>query len=309
MVRVTGCRLPPAPEDTGFRLAVIMRMSSQSRQTKIGPLLYARPHDFRVDYKINPYMQDGVDSAAALSQWEGMVESVAAHADVSTVDYSNISVPGGVSLSELPDAVFVANHALPVPGENTFVLSQMTHEERAGEIPYFKQWAEDNGYETVELSDGLDFEGAGDGKWHPGNEILWLGYGKRTEEAAVVEINELLDAVVIPLELVSDEFYHLDVCFTPIDQDTVLIVEDAFTETGLDAINSLFSTVLCVPERETGTMAGNCARIRPSTIAIDEQNTETARMLEEHGVSVVTVDTSEFQKSGGSVDCLFLRLP
>ena len=124
-----------------------------------------------------------------------------------------------------------------------------------------------------------------------------------------MEINELLDAVVIPLELVSDEFYHLDVCFTPIDQDTVLIVEDAFTETGLDAINSLFSTVLCVPERETGTMAGNCARIRPSTIAIDEQNTETARMLEEHGVSVVTVDTSEFQKSGGSVDCLFLRLP
>jgi cytidine deaminase (EC 3.5.4.5) len=76
-----------------------------------------------------------------------------------------------------------------------------------------------------------------------------------------------------------------------------------------NAINSLFSTVLCVPERETGTMAGNCARIRPSTIAIDEQNTETARMLEEHGVSVVTVDTSEFQKSGGSVDCLFLRLP
>lgn len=284
-------------------------MSTTSTKNQFGSLLFVHPGEFSVEYRINTYMRPGVDAAAALTQWEDAVERVSEYAAVTVTDYAARSVPGVRPVDGLPDTVFCANHGVPIPGEQTFVRSRMAHEERADEVAHFEAWAAANDYRTVGLSDGIAFEGAGDAKWQPDGETLWVGYGPRTDRAAVGELDALLDARVVGLELVSEDFYHLDVCFTPLDDDTAIVVEEAFTPDGLARLEAAFETVLRVPAADIPTMGGNCSRIAPGVVAVDAANTGTRKLLEEHGYTVVPVETSEFRKSGGSIDCLFLRLP
>lgn len=270
-------------------------------------ILFSRPIDFRVDYQINPYMNSGVDSHNALTQWERIVETVSKHTSVQTVDYTTYNPGSDVpDISERPDSVFCANHALPIPGTNRFILSTMANEERQGEPAYFERWAQDAGYETVTVSS--TFEGAGDGKWHHGSDILWLGYGQRTSQQAIREITHLVDARVIPLRLVSPAYYHLDTCFTRLGPETALIVSDAFTADGRTQINAVFDTVHTVPEEDKDTLAGNACLLDDSVVAIEQTNTATIELLEDEGYTVVDVDTSEYRKAGGSIDCLFVPL-
>lgn len=272
-------------------------------------LLFVQPDEFRVEYDINAYMRPGVDPENARRQWRAVVASVREHTPVTIADYSTLSVADARPVGGLPDTVFCANHGVPVPGTDSFVCSRMAHDERVDEVAHFRAWAGERGYDCITLDGGIAFEGAGDAKWHPGGDRLWVGHGPRTDRAAVAQLDALLDADVVPLELVSELYYHLDVCFTPLDPETVLIVEEAFTADGISRIERAFETVLPVPEADTDTMGGNCSRIGPGIVAIDEANTATMERLERHGYSTVPVDTSEFRKSGGSVDCLFLRLP
>lgn len=284
-------------------------MSVDTVDNMFDSLLFVQPGRFRVEYDINAYMHPGVDAENARRQWQGVVESVREHAPVTLADYSTLSVPDVRPVGGLPDTVFCANHAVPVPGTDSVICSRMAHDERVDEVAHFRAWAGDQGYDCITLDGGVAFEGAGDAKWHPGGDLLWVGHGPRTDRAAIDQLDALLDARVVPLELVSELYYHLDVCFTPLDPETVLVVPEAFTADGVSRIEREFETVLRVPDADTDTMGGNCSRIGPGTVAIDEANTETIELLERHGHSTVPVDTSEFRKSGGSVDCLFLRLP
>lgn len=282
-------------------------MQTDDNSERSRHILFSRPTDFRVAYEINPYMTTGVDADRALSQWEHIVQTASEHATVRTVDYSTYEVGSPVpDISALPDAVFCANHALPIRGSSQFILSTMANKERQGEPAYFEQWAEQSGYETVSVAGA--FEGAGDGKWDIGSHTLWLGYGQRTTEKAVREITHLLDADVIPLSLVSPEYYHLDTCFTLLGADTALIIPEAFTPAGLETINSAFETVHTVPESDRKTLGGNCCLLDDSVVMTDQTNTATIELLEEQSYTVVTVDTSEFLKAGGSIDCLFVPL-
>jgi N-dimethylarginine dimethylaminohydrolase len=272
-------------------------------------LLFVQPTEFRVEYEINPYMESGVDPAAARRQWERAVERVREHADVTVVDYASEPAPDAAGIESLPDSVFCANHGVAVPGEDRFVLSRMAHPERADEVAHFAAWAARSGYETTRLPEGITFEGAGDALWHPDRTELWVGHGPRTDRAAADELDAMLDATVTPLELVSDRYYHLDVCLTLLGADAAVIVEEAFTPAGLETLEARFDTLIRVPEADTETMGGNCSRVAPGTVAVDAANTGTRELLAEHGYTVVPVETSEFRKSGGSIDCLTLELP
>jgi len=249
-------------------------------------------------------MEKGVDTKKAINQWKNIVNKIDNIANTTTVDFRNYGTP-----SNLPDIVFCANHGLSLNKNKGFILSNMDNKERKEEVKYFKNWAQSCGYDTISMDKNCSFEGMGDAKWGLDHEVLWLGYGQRTDKEAYKEVDNIIDAEVIPLQLSSNRYYHLDLCFTILDRNTVLIVDDAFNDEDIKKIQNMFKQVLHVDKKEVDTMAGNCARITDNTIAIDKQNINTIETIKNHGFQTLEVDTSQFRKAGGSIDCLFLRLP
>lgn len=275
---------------------------------KFSGCLFSNPRYFDLNYSINPYMKgDDIDTQEAYEQWSQTVKSMRRKSYVETVNYDTFETTE-TSTSELPDIVFCANQALSVPGSG-YILANMNNEERRAETDYFEMWAEHKGYEVRKLEGDVTFEGEGDAKWHPNRDTLWMGYGYRTDKSTVDEIDSMLGAEVKSLELKNQYFYHLDVCFEPLDSETALVVREAFDETGISKIKSEFSNLLEVPNSDIRTMGGNCARMDLNSVLIDHRNSETSDMLRNHGYEVHTVDTSEYIKSGGSVDCMFIRIP
>lgn len=218
--------------------------------------------------------------------------------DVVTID----PVPG------LEDMVFSANQALPgidAEGRPYVVMSRMRHESRQREVPYYRAWFAARGYRVLELETDTLFEGQGDGLWHPGRQLLWGGYGHRTELAAWHELSARLDVPVVALELPTDAFYHLDTCLCLLDERTALAYLPAFTDAGQAMIRAVFPRVIeASAEAATQWFACNATCLDGRYVVLQRGADALAATLEEAGYEPVEVETGEFLKSGGSVFCL-----
>ena len=139
------------------------------------------------------------------------------------------------------------------------------------------------------------------------------GYGHRTSTDAYPELSALTETPVIALKLVNPRFYHLDTCFLPLSEDTVMICAEAFDERGLSLIRTLFPNVLQVPEDEAVryfTLNAHVLDLDGKRYAILQQGAQTSiARLKELAFTVIELDTSEFMKSGGSVFCMKMMYP
>jgi N-dimethylarginine dimethylaminohydrolase len=147
------------------------------------------------------------------------------------------------------------------------------------------------------------FEGHGDAIWHPGKQLLWLGYGNRTEARAGELLSTMLDVPVVMLQLATPTFYHLDTCFAALDQQTVLIYPRAFSDESLRLIKRFFANVIEVSEKDAFNFAGNAVALKRNVI-LQKGSSETVRDLRLAGFQPIEVDTSEYMKSGGSAFCM-----
>ena len=211
----------------------------------------------------------------------------------------------------LEDMVFCANQTFPwvmEDGRKVVIMSKMKHESRQLEVMFFEEFFRDLGYEILHLQKPGFFEGMGDLIPHPGKRLLYGGYGHRTSEGTYEELEQLLDTPVITLELVDKRFYHLDTCFMPIDEQSVLISEIAFSSEGIEKIKKLYDNVVSIPIHEAAenfSLNSHCIRSQDQRSAILQQgNTVTIEKLRSSGYEISEIDTSEFIKSGGSVFCM-----
>ncbi|MFC7096317.1 dimethylarginine dimethylaminohydrolase family protein [Halobaculum marinum] len=280
-------------------------------------VLLVAPTYFDVRYRINPYMGGRVNGARARSEWDRVRQTYERYAErVVVMDPDRYGTPdpsesgrGHVAPASLPDLVFAANLGVPTADGDGVVLARMATAERAGEPAHFARWCRAVGYDVFDLPGDAAFEGTGDAIWHPGRRLLWGGYGVRTERAAYDGLADLVDAPVVTLELTDEHFYHLDVCFAPLTEETALVVPEAFTDEGRARIDALFETVVEVPlDEATGGLACNCHCVDGEHVLLSSGNPETERRLRDAGFTPVPVDTTEFQKAGGSVCCLSLLL-
>lgn len=268
-------------------------------------VLMVSPEHFTVAYAINPHMRDAngelqrVDPELAGRQWDALRKT-----------YEAIGYPVHVLSGEpeLPDMVFAANQTLPYPTPSGcgVVLSRMRHPQRELEVGRFASWFRDRGHEVCDLgSDGPYLEGCGDLIWVPGRRLLLGGYGHRTERAAVDRIAETLDVPIVALRLMDERFYHLDTCVAPIDARRALWVPGAFDEDGAQLLNAVFPGLIEVPEDEAVRfLACNAHCPDGRNVLIDEGAVVTRKLLEDAGLRVHPIPTSEFLRSGGSVFCL-----
>lgn len=275
-------------------------------------VLMCRPTHFCVASAINPHMvtETGelqvVDPELAMKQWQELFDVLTGlDLRVELIE----PVPG------LPDMVFTANQSFPFlspTGERQVLLSRMRTEERRDEVRYFHDWYQDHGYRRIPLPFAAEesLEGMGDLLWMTGRRFLFAGIGPRTARSVVKRLPEVFSTPVLGLELVDPRFYHLDTALAILDEKTALIHPAAFSAKSLELLEATFERLLIPPENECESgFACNALCLATGHVIVDEQCPETAKMLLNHDYSVITVDTSEFRKSGGSVFCLTMMLP
>ncbi len=266
-------------------------------------VLMTTPAHFEVVYVINPHMEGhigSIDQARAKTQWDDLKAA-----------YDRIGIAPAIldGAKGQPDMVFCANQTLPytAKGRSGVFLSRMEAPQRRDEVAHYGRFFSGIGYDVVPLPDTLagSFEGMGDAIWHPGRALLWGGYGYRTDAGVYPFIADHLGVPVVLLELTDSDFYHLDTCFSVLDERSVLIYPGAFTSAGLELIHTLFERVIEAPDDESRTIfACNAHCPDGRHVLIQRGCRVTNERLRAAGFEPVELDTDEFLKSGGSVFCM-----
>ncbi len=259
-------------------------------------ILMCPPEHYGIEYEINPWMSRSrpADRAVAGEQWRRLRELL-------------VSLGAEVRLQEpvagLPDLVFTANAGLI--HRRTVYLSRFRHPARQGETPLDKSWFEAHGFAAVSPPEGFDFEGAGDALFC--GETLFAGYHIRSTAAAMQWVAARIGCRVIPLQLVSDRFYHLDTCFCPLDPATALYYPPAFDDYGRRALEAHVPRLVRVVRTEAERFACN-AVVVGRHVALNAGCPTLEADLVRLGFTPHGTPLDEFLKAGGSAKCLTLRL-
>lgn len=281
-------------------------LTLEERPIETGVLL-ASPQHFEVRYVINPHMKDNigtVDQGLAMSQWKALKSTYG------SLGYSVSVIP---PVRDLPDLVFAANQSFPYiskSGERSAIISRMHSVYRQPEVDYYAKWYTDNNFRVIRQNDPpVDFEGAGDVQWHPDKRLLYIGYGFRTDKSALHRASELIQCPVVGLELIDSRFYHLDTALCPLDEHTAIVVEEAFTDDGLNLIKTQFPRLISAPIAEALNFVANGHCPDRKNFIVQAGNPHTLNIVQEMGFNIIELETSEFMKSGGSVFCMKMMLP
>ena len=271
-------------------------------------VLLCPPAYFDVVDEKNPYMATRVtvDREKAQRQWQALRSALEqAGCQVETI----APVPG------LEDMVFAANQVFAGfhEGIGKFIVpSRMVHDSRQREVPFYVDWYRQRGYKIIEFDLGNDhLEGHGDLLWHPDWSRIYAGYGFRSTRAGVEKFRDAMSKLgipVVPLQLIDRYCYHLDTCFCPLNNEAVLIYPGAYAPESLAALRGFWKRVHELTADEAHKFMGNgiVANGRYLTPYITPH---LESILSQEGLEPVVIDTSEFEKSGGSLFCMKTYLP
>jgi N-dimethylarginine dimethylaminohydrolase len=273
-------------------------------------ILMTDPKWFDVSYEINPWMRPEVWRAdpagrlrAARTAFDALVNALkAAGASVETIDGAR----------GLPDMVFAANAAVVL--DRRVLVGRFRPTERRGEEALYLaafQALKTRGVidEVAQLPGGLFQEGAGDAIWDARRGHFWTGFGQRSDRAAGDAIAAFFGREVVPLELASPRFYHLDTCFCPLSGGEVLYYPPAFTPAALAEIKARIPAdqLIEASDEDAAGLCVNAVSIGGAVI-MARPPARLRRALEARGYRVAAIDLSPFILAGGAAFCLTLRL-
>ena len=268
-------------------------------------LLMVKPKAFNVQYIINPWMQgqiDQVNTALADQQWQQLYRTLSQFAEVSVIE----------GKGDLPDMVFVANAG--VVKNNTFIAAHFRHTQRQPESPYYIRWFQSHGFSVKIVSDSVFFEGTGDALFQPSTDILWFGYGIRSDYEAIHDLSQGDYKNVNALKLIDHHFYHLDTCFCPLHDGYVMYYPQAFDQQSLATIANIVpkNKRIEVDENDANAFACNAVALtlhdQQDVIVLNGASDALKKQLEAIDYKVLQTPVSEFRKAGGATKCLVLEL-
>ena len=264
-------------------------------------ILMCAPTHYRVDYTINPWMENQIgkaNNALAIRQWTNLARLLAREAELVFVS----PAPG------LPDMVFTANAGLAMGG--TAVVSHFATKERQAEEPPFRAWFEAKGFKIAPWPRNIAFEGAGDALLDNSRSLIWCGHGWRSSARAARLLETIFARRVIALRLADPRFYHLDTCFCPLADGWLIYYAPAFDAASRRAIAELVPPEkrIDVGEDDARLFACNAVEVN-GRVFMNAASEDLRRRLRAAGFEPVLTDLSEFMKAGGAAKCLTLKLP
>ena len=303
-------RLPCTPAETSTVAAALkalrgcLRSPPPSTIWDMPNVLVCPPDYFDVVDQKNPYMLQGsqVDRAKSRTQWEKLCSVMQQNGcQIHVID----PVPG------LEDMVFAANQVFvgEKPGYGKFVVpSRMRHPSRDREVPYFTQWFAARNFRVLDLALTADdhLEGHGDLLWDYEGSRIYAGYGFRSTRGAIDKFSAAMSEMgipVTPLELIDPYCYHLDTCFCPLNAEAALIFAGAFSAESLASLHKNWKRIHLLDADEAHHFMGNGIVVNAHYI-VSSMTPQLETILRHEGLTPEIVDTSEFEKSGGSCFCM-----
>lgn len=269
-------------------------------------VIMVTPQHFDISYAINPHMmtQDGqlksVDKTLAQAQWMQLKKT-----------FQNLGLEVSVfdGVPQLPDMVFCANPLFPFTKNNRthYIASNMHSAFRTKESSHFARWVNQNNREVFHLPETIKFEGMGDALWNYSTQEIYGGHGFRTSPEAYNHIEAITGQSVIKLQLINENFYHLDTALAIIDGSTAVIVPEAFSDESLDKLKMKFKTLIYAdPTEAQSYLAANACSVDGKNVIIEKNAVQLKKDLQYYGYKTHDVSTSEYLKSGGSIFCMKL---
>ena len=256
--------------------------------------LMCPPTFFAVSYEINPWMDlaTPIDTDRAMAQWSELRSA-----------YERLGHRVEIldPVAGLPDLVFTANAGLVVDGRA--LVSRFHHGERRGEEIVDLAWFHRHGFEPVQAR----WANEGEGDLLVTDQAVLAGSGFRTDPRAHAEVAAFARRPVVPLELVDPRWYHLDTALAVLDGETIAYYPGAFAESSRRTLAERFPDALIATERDALAFGLNaCSDGRHVVLAAGAA--DLVDELSTRGYEPIPIDTSELQKSGGSVKCCTLEL-
>jgi len=242
-----------------------------------------------------------IDRVRAQQQWENLRRSL---------EESGLNVETIAPVKDLEDMVFAANQVFVGYSDKVgkfIVPSEMRYLIRQKEVTFYVEWFRQRGYKIIALDlQGECLEGHGDLLWHPDHSRIWAGYGFRSTLGGVRKFAAAMKELSIPvtlLQLVDEHCYHLDTCLCPLNHDAVLIYAGAYSPNSLDAVRKGWTRVHELSREEAHQFMGN-GIVANGRYLTPRLSPNLSEILAKEGLTPVLVDTSEFEKSGGSCFCM-----
>ena len=271
-------------------------------------VLLCPPNYFDVVDQKNPYMsrESAVDRVKARKQWEALCRVLQQNGcELHAID----------AVEGLEEMVFAANQIFvgEKSGYGKFVVpSRMVYPSRQREVPFYADWCRQRDYRVIELQYGSDYlEGHGDLLWHPDGCRIYGGHGFRSTRGGVEKFAAAMTEMGIPvvaLHLIDPYCYHLDTCLCPLNNEAALLFPGAFSAEGLASLHKLWKRVHLLTTEEAHRFMGNGIVVNGSYIT-PHITPQLETILREEGLTPVIVETSEFEKAGGSCFCMKTFLP
>lgn len=268
------------------------------------PTVLVCPPDYFdvVDHK-NPYMsgEHPVDRVKARSQWENFCGILHQNGcEIETIE----------AIQGLEDMVFAANQVFAgeKAGYGKFAVpSRMVFASRQREVPSYSDWFRNRGYRIIDIDLAGDYlEGHGDLLWQPDGSRIYAGYGFRSTRGGIDKFTAAMSEMgipVVPLELVDPYCYHLDTCLCPLNNEASLIFAGAFSADALAALHKSWQRIHLLDVDEAHHLMGNGIVVNGRYLT-PHTTPQLERILHQEGLISVVVDTSEFEKAGGSCFCM-----
>lgn len=218
----------------------------------------------------------------------------------------------------IPDLVFISSAGLSLPRlpESVVILPNMKYEQRRRELKYIKEIFTELKIKTVEFPTENRFEGQAEAKWFNNGELLIVGYGFRSSRGSIKILKKLINEIynsygivpprVLPLHLISFRFYHLDLALLELSQSSCILHESAIKEKDKKRLQKELDVTII--STEDSFCLNSVIEGDNILTHILNDNALKGFLEEKTGKKVIELDTSEFEKSGGSVRCLIFDI-
>ena len=271
--------------------------------------------------KQNPYIdvKHYVDKAKVARQHKALVKALkdTLHNKEAMADWL---LPRATT--KLPDIVFVANGGLSLPRlqHPLILLPSMKFLQRQAELPFLKEMYGALGLPTVEWPKGSTavFEGQAELKWFFGGNLAVCGPGFRSSRASFKILDDIFEYVygihgldpprLLITPLISDDYYHLDVAMLEVDDSTCIVHRKSMSPASVAKMRASGLTVHVIDTKDSFCLNAVISNGTLITHRLTEEGL-AAKLKNLSGCQrLVEVDTSEFEKSGGSVRCMTLTV-
>lgn len=273
-------------------------------------ILMIDPAHFDVHYAINPWMRP--------AQWAADAAALRSRAQTSfaglrrTLEQIGCRVSTADGVAGLPDMVFPANAGIVL--DRRVLLARFRHPERQGEEAHFaaifRALRAKGVVDSVDVLPARCFqEGAGDCIWDAARGHFWAGWGPRSSREAVDAVAAHFGQRVVPLELVTERSYHLDVCFCPLSGGEILYYPPALSPEARERVAAEVPAEQRIEATDEDLAQFNVNAVNVGRDVVMSRCSARLRdLLEARGYRVHTVDLAPFMLAGGGAFCMTLRL-